>query len=286
MSVIKAIILGLVAGVTDFLPVSSSGHLALFANILGVEGEIDFLFIVAVHIGTMIAVILAYFSQISKTLFEIIGFFKDIAANIRTLFSKSPDKAYRRLVTGSYRKLAVMVLIALIPTAILGFFVMALSESLSGNLMASGVGLMITALILLVASFSGRSYKGPHEAKYVDAVLIGAFQGFSVFPGVSRIALTVSSAKLNGFTSKFALLFSFILFIPSVIGSFIVESIRSGSIVSNVGVGYTLIAIVVAAVVGYFILRILKKLLSNTFSKFFALYCFIIGLVSIIYYIV
>lgn len=287
MTIIKAIIIGLVAGITDFLPVSTTGHITLFGNIMGIQGDIDLMLIIALHLGTLISILLVYFRPVVRCFLEFIGIIADLITNIRVLFSgRSGEKVYRKIVTNSYRKLVVLVLIALIPTIVIGCFVVTLTESLACNILASGIGLMVTALLLLVASFTGRLYKGPHEAKVFDAVLIGAFQGFSGFTGISRLGMSTSSAYLSGFTTKLALLFSFILAIPTVIGAFAYEAIRNGSAVPAVGIGFTLIAMMTAAIVGYFALVFLRRFLSSRFTRYFAAYCFVIGIVSIVIYLV
>ncbi len=287
MTVIKALILGVVSGITDFLPVSTSGHLSLVSHIMGVSTEIDLSLLIYIHIGTLISIFLVYYSQIFRCFSEFIGIFSDAAANLSQLFGgKRGEKTYRKIVTTHYRKMSLMILIALIPTIIFGIISAGLSESLIGNLLASGIGLLITALLLLVASFSTHLYKKPHEAKYFDAVLVGAFQGFSGFPGISRLGMTISSGFLSGFTAKFTLLFSFVLAIPSVLGAFFFELIRTKSAVPAIGMGYTVIAMFSAAIVGYFILSLLKKFLLPHYTRVFALYCLVIGAVSIIIYLV
>ena len=288
MSIVKALIIGIIAGITDFLPVSASGHVTLIGNIMGLKGEIDLMFVIALHLGTLISVLLVFFEPISKALAECFGIFSDVLYNIRTAFSRSSrrEKTYAKIVTGQYRKLVCLIIVALIPTIVFGVLSTMLSEALFGNLLATGIGLLVSALLLLVASFSGQLVKTPREAKYTDAVLIGAFQGFAGIPGVSRLAMTSSSAFLSGFRPKFTLMFSFILYIPTVIGCFIFEAIRTKSVFSGVGAGYTVIAMFTAAIVGYFVLTFLRGLIQPRFSRFFAVYCFAVGLVSIIIYLI
>ncbi len=288
MSIVKALIIGLIAGITDFLPVSATGHVTLIGNILGMEGEIDLMFIVALHLGTMISVLLVYFGPITKTFAESIHVAGDLITNVKVAFSGSSrrEKRYRKIVTGPYRKIVVMLIFAMIPTIIFGVLSIMLTSALCGNLLGSGIGMLVSSLLLLVASFAGRLYKGPHEAKYFDAFLIGAFQGFSGFAGISRLAMTVSSAFLSGFTTKLALLFSFLLYIPTVLGSFFFVAIKNKSFLSGVGAGYTIIAMFAAAIVGYFALLLFRRFISPRFTRYFAVYCFAIGVVSVIIYLV
>lgn len=287
MTVIKALILGIVAGITDFLPVSASGHITLVSNILGIQAEIDLMFIIAVHLGTALSVLLVYYMPAYRCLCEFFSIVGDVITNTKELFTRRVgEKKYRRIVTNHYRKLVFMILIAMIPTIVIGILVTGLSETLIGNALGAGIGFFVTALLLLVASFAGRAYKGPHEAKYFDAFLVGAFQGFAGFPGISRLGMTASSSFLSGFTAKLTLLFSLMLSIPTVIGAFAFEAIRTKSAVSSVGIGFTVISMFTATLVGYFVLVLLKKLISQRFTRYFAIYCCIAGVVSVIVYLV
>lgn len=288
MTVIKALILGIIAGITDFLPVSATGHVTLFANIMGVEGDIDLIFMIAIHIGTLISVFLVFYKPILRVLYEFFGLIGDIIANTKLKFShtRNKEKKHRRLIKNKYRKLAALVCVAMIPSIIIGFFVASLSETLIGNLLGSGIGLFVTALLLLVSSFSGELTRGPKEAKYTDAIFIGAFQGFAGFPGVSRLGMTTSSAFLSGFAPKFALMVSFVLSIPTVLGAFVFEAIRANGVVSNAGLLPTFIAMIAAAIVGYVALRFLKNLIQPAFARIFAIYTCVVGIISVIIYLV
>lgn len=289
MTLLQSIILGIIAGITDFLPVSLSGHITLFSNIMGATESVDMMFIIFLHIGTLISIIIVFFRPLSRAFDEFIGIFCDIFVNAKVRFAgpkRGEEKRYRRIVRNRYRRLCMMMLAALVPTVIIGIFAMRLSDNLIGNLLGSGIGLLITALLMLVASFSGNLYKGPQEIRTFDAVIIGAFQGFSSIPGISRFGMTVSSSYLSGFTTKLTLLFSFMLAIPTVLGSFFYEGITSKTFVPAAGVPAGLIGMAVSAVVGYFVLKTLKWLISVKYARYFAAYSCAAGLISIILYYV
>ena len=285
MSYIKALILGLIAGITDIFPVSATGHVTLFSNIMKNEGEIDLLFLIALHIGTMIAVIITYRQAFSRCFYEFFSLIGDLVFNIKMLFTGKNDQR-RKLIINTYRKIVALALIAMIPTVVIGFFVAILSETLVGNLLGSGIGMLVSALLLLVASFAGKPYKTPHAAKYFDSILIGAFQGFSGFPGISRVGMTTSAAFLSGFSVKLTLLFTYLLSTPAVIGAYVLEIIRTKSFISSVGIGYTLIAMLGSAVAGFFALKFAKNFITPKHSKYYAAYCLAIGAVSMIIYLV
>ncbi|MBR3397778.1 MAG: undecaprenyl-diphosphate phosphatase [Lachnospiraceae bacterium] len=289
MTLLQSIILGIIAGITDFLPVSLSGHITLFSNIMGAAGSVDMMFIIYLHIGTLISIIIVYFKPISRAFGEFLGIFGDMIVNAKVMFAgpkRGEEKRYRRISRNRYRKLCLLVLAALVPTVVIGVFAMRLSEGLIGNLLGSGIGLLITALLMLVASFSGQLYKGPQEARVFDGVIIGAFQGFSAIPGISRFGMTVSSSYLSAFSVKLTLLFSFLLAIPTVLGSFFYEGITKKTFVPAAGMTSALIAMAAAAVVGYFVLSAVKKFASARNSRYFSAYCCAIGLVSVILYYV
>jgi len=289
MTLLKAIILGIIAGISDFLPVSLSGHVTLFSKIMGASESLDVMLLVYLHIGTLIAVFIVFFNPVSKTFGEFIGIFCDLFVNAKVFFAgpaRGEEKRYRKIIRNRYRKLCALVLAALVPTIVIGLFAIRLADSLIGNLLGSGIGLLITALLLLVASFSGNYYKGPQEARYFDAVIIGAFQGFSAIPGISRFGMTTSSSYLSNFSVKLTLLFSFLISIPAVVGAFFHEGIRAKSFVPAAGLQNGLIAMAAAAVVGYFVLKAIKKFATAGYSRYFAAYCCAIGLISIILYYV
>lgn len=289
MSVLQAILLGAVQGVTEFFPVSSSGHLTLVSNLMGIEGNISFMFTIMLHIGTLLAVVAVFYKDILRLLTELVRMAADLAANLKLRFSGrgNPDEIrYRKIISNNYRKFVLLLVVSMIPTGIIGYLICPLSEAVTGNLLASGMGLLVTALLLLVASFVLGSDKGPKEAKYTDALLIGAFQGFAAFPGISRLGMTVSSSYLSGFSRKFVLKYAFILSVPTIVGAMILEGRRASfSMGNNVGVLPCIIAMITAAVVGFFVIRLAMHLINKKRSRLFAGYCILIGIISAVCYL-
>ena len=288
MSILQAILLGAVQGVTEFFPVSSSGHLTLISNLMGIEGSTNLMFVIMLHIGTLLAVIAVFYRDILRLGKEFAGIFADLLCTLTLWVSsrRSPENVrYRKIVSNNYRKFALMLLISMIPTAIIGYLICPLSEAVNGNLLASGMGLMITALLLLVSSFMLSTNKGPREVKYVDAFLIGAFQGFSGFPGISRLGMTVSSGYLSGFSGKFVLKYSYVLCVPTILGAIILEGSRAHTSNVVIGVLPCLAGMAAAAVVGFFVIRLAVKLISKRGNRIFAAYCMLIGIISVVGYL-
>ena len=288
MSVIQAILLGAVQGVTEFFPVSSSGHLTLISNLMGIEGSTNLIFVIMLHFGTLLAVIAVFYRDILRLVKEFVRMIGDLFCNLKLWLGgrRYPESIrYRKIVSNHYRKFVLMLLISMIPTGIIGYLICPVSEAVIGNLLASGMGLLITALLLLVSSFVLSSNKGPREAKYVDAFLIGAFQGFSGFPGISRLGMTISASYLSGFTRKFVLKYAFILCVPTILGSIILEGSRAHLSSVSIGILPCLLGMITAAVVGFFMIRLAIKLVSKKGNRIFAAYCIVIGILSVVEYL-
>jgi undecaprenyl-diphosphatase len=288
MSVLQAILLGAVQGVTEFFPVSSSGHLTLVSNLLGVEGSASLMFMIMLHVGTLIAVVAVFYRDILRLASELVRMLLDLVENLRLYLAgrkSGKEIRYRKIVSGNYRKFALLLLVSMIPTCVIALLICPLTEALTGNLLASGMGLMITALLLLVASFVLGSDKGPMKARYSDAVLIGAFQGFSAFPGISRLGMTAASGYLNGFSRKFVIKYAFVLSVPVILGAMILEGRRANFYLGSTGILPCIAAMVTAAVVGYFTIKAAIRLISRKRLRGFAGYCIVMGILSVIGYL-
>ena len=290
MSIIQAMILGAVQGITEFFPVSSSGNLALVSNMMGIGSEASLLFVIMLHMGTLLAVTVVFLPDIIRLVAEWIHILRDVCYNLRLWLSKGASHqppSYRKLVSGNYRKFSLMLMLTMIPTVIIGYLICPLAEAVTGNLLASGMGLLVTALLLLVSSFMPGSGKDPRKARYTDALLIGAFQGFSGFPGISRLGMTISSSYLSGFSRKFVIKYSFVLCVPAILGAIILEGSRvrrqAGSF--SITLAPCLAGMATAAVVGFFVIRLAIRLISKRGNRIFAAYCMIIGIISAVEYL-
>ena len=213
MGILDAIILGIVQGVSEFLPISSSGHLVLLQNIL-TPGPHSIMFDLAVHVGTVLSIITVY----RKSLFQVL---KDVFQAI----SKRQKNAGLML--------AFLVVVANVPTAIIGFGFKDQFESLFSNLTAVGIGFFVTGVLL----FLTKKKSGPENDKALDmhdfsgvgnlniwrALLIGVAQGMAIAPGISRSGSTIAAALLAGVDRKTAAMFSFILSIPPILGASLLE---------------------------------------------------------------
>ena len=285
MVFLKAILLGVIQGMSEFIPVSSTGHVSLVGDLLGIN--VDITFLTMLHIGTLAAAILYFRKDIKKFFKALAGIVIDALYNLRLMLaysSQAREYTYRKLLSTSYRKFSVLLLAALLPT----FFIGAALENIAGiiisNMLCVAMGFFVTALILLVASFANWGRKGPKEAKLTDSLIVGAFQGMSVFPGISSLGMAYSAGLYRGFSKKFARLFSIMLLIPTVLGAAVFEgSSARGTL--QIDAASAICAMLVAFAVGYFVIGKAVRLISKISVKTFSVYCFVIGVVSVFVYL-
>jgi len=247
MDLASALLLALVQGLTEWLPVSSSGHLVVFQQLLGLDAPVAF--DILLHLGTLASVI-AYF-------------WRDIIALIKGFFTfdrGNPDfMAVLLLVIGS------------IPAALAALFLLDLFESFFSNLLAVGAGFITTAAILALSRF----HRGNGEIGWPTALTIGLFQALALIPGISRSGSTISSGLFSGAEKQKAFRFAFLLSIPAIIGATAVEVIKAPAIALDPN---SIIAMAVAAVVGYLAIRAVKRFVMSDRFYLFAIYCLAIGL--------
>ena len=180
-----------------------------------------------------------------------------------------------------------MLIVSTIPTGILGILLADVVESASMTLLVPGVSLLATGLILFLSDMLSDGRKKPKNANYGDAFVIGASQGVATIPGLSRSGVTITAALLCGFDRKFAVKYSFIMSMPAILGAMILEiKDIGGTQVAGGEIAAYIVGMIVAAVVGFFAIRIMLNVVMNRYFKYFAFYCLGIGAVSIIAYLV
>ena len=289
MSVLYAIIMGVIQGVTEFLPVSSSGHLAVFQNLFDIEMP-GLFFDVLLHVGTLVAVFLCFYRDIFKLVAELVGMLADVFRNLNILFQNMTAdhrQPTRRIITNGYRKFDVLLIMATIPTAVIGIWDRHLVEKMNQVLLLPGICLIITGLILLLADRIPGGDKTPRNTTFSNAFLIGIAQGVATLPGISRSGSTLTACLGSGFKRNYAVRFTFILSIPAILGSLLFElGDVDYSALDGQMVGFCLIGMAVAAVVGFFCIRVMLVIVRRRKFLPFAVYCFGIGAASVIAYFV
>ena len=286
MSVLESILLGIVQGLTEFLHVSSSGHLAIIQNFFLIDTGSSILFDILLHIGTLLVVFIVYWKDIWKLIVEAVHMLGDVFSNLGTFFKNKGaenKRPYKRIVRTNYRKFVVLLILSTIPTAIMGVLGQKLITNASQTLLVPGICLLITGVLLLISDRAKNCNKIPKDISYGQGVIVGVAQGFATLPGLSRSGTTITACLLCGFDRKFAVKYSFILSIPAILGAAILEIKDVGQEVITQGmVGTYAAGMIAAALVGYICIRTMLVVVRNKKFKYFAFYCFAVGIISIV----
>ncbi len=290
MTTFQAIIMGIVQGLTEFLPVSSSGHLAIISAIAETEMDGGVLFEVLLHVATLAAVCAVYYKDVGMIVVEFFSICADCGINIGRFFkniSAINKQEYKPICTTPGRKLTLMLLVSTIPTGIMGILLDDVVEAVSSNLLIVGLCLLGTGGILFISDLVDKGSKKQKEANFGDAMLAGIAQGFAVLPGISRSGTTITGCLLCGFDRRFAVKYSFLMSIPAILGALVLELFKlPGSGGVGAPAGGCIVAMILAAVIGYFALKIVSALAINKRFKPFWIYCFAVGAISIIVFLI
>lgn len=284
MSLFQSIIMGLIQGLTEFLPVSSSGHLALFQELFQIK-EPGMFFDVLLHMGTLLAVFAVYYKDIWKLIVEFFCILGDVGRNIASFFRnrrQEEQEPYIRVIHNSYRKFVMLIIVSTIPTGVIGFAAKDLVEMAGELLIVPGICLIITAILLFLADHVPDGGKLPKNVTYTNAFLVGIAQGIATLPGLSRSGTTITACLLSGYSRKFAVKYSFIMSIPAILGAMILEikDINVSQIAGGEVLNYV-IGTLVAAVVGYICIKTMLVLVRKKKFTIFSIYCLIVGAASI-----
>ena len=280
MSIIKAIILGIVQGITEFLPISSSGHLSLFQHFLNVDGEGSLLFSVLLHLGTLIAVFVVFHKTIFELIVDAFGLIKDIFTG----------KFKFRQLEGR-KKMLVMFVFSCLPLLLLLIPVgndMKLMDVLGGlseddSILVEGFCFLFTGFLLLASTYISKKKTLSREVNTLDAFAIGIAQVFAAgFPGISRSGSTISTGMICGVSKENMVEYSFILGIPAIIVANAVELKDAVETGAQLELLPTVIGVIVAAVVGVACIKLLQWILKKDMWKYFGFYCLIIGVFTIV----
>lgn len=282
----QAVLLGLVKGITEFLPVSSLGHLAVFRQLFHMQSETKGLYGAMLSMGALISICLVFYKEVWKIILEALGIFRDILVNSRRYFKNRSIQTekipYIKVVRTAYRRWIVMIIVSMIPTIIIGYCGKDVFEVAGKGLLIPGICFLVTAVILLLCDVSNAGRKTPKEIKYIHAFSIGMVQGIAMIPGLSRVGIVMTAGVLYGFDKKFALKNSFILFIPLLVGDIIRSLLSTDSFtgVSGELAGYAA-GMVIAIIAGYICLKITILMVRSNKLKLCSIYCLAMGILSI-----
>ena len=286
MNFLQSVFLGLVQGITEFLPVSSSGHLAILERLMHFEGDIEF-FNVFLHIGTLFAILIGMQKDIIKLLKALWGMSADCIYNTKLFFesgSLAREPHYRRIISNNYRKLALMIIAATIPTALVGYLLNSLASKGSCSLLLVGIGMLISGVLMNVVSRVKPRGKLPKDVGFLPAFITGICQGLAVLPGITRSGMVITCGILMGFSTRLSIRFSYLLSVPAVIGALIFElsRISAAGTVSVAFLGCCAAGAVSALIVGLLVIHAMMHMVGNRGIGAFALYCFAIGFAVIL----
>ena len=273
MTYFMSILMGIIQGVAEFLPISSSGHLALFQTFFGMENmeEKYMFFTVLLHFGTLISVCMVYWRDIVDMIRE---FFLGIAALAgRKDTGVAPPPA---------RRMVMLIIIATVPLFVMVFLQDAVNQLFSNSIMVS-CALLATGFILFFSDRMARGHKTAKNATVADALIVGCGQALAVIPGLSRSGTTISVGMMRGFDRAFAVRFSFLMSLPAVLGANVLEI--KDALASNFPIEELpmyLVGVAVSAVVGYLTIRLVKSLSDKGKFGKFAYYCWAVGLGSLV----
>lgn len=268
MSIIHAILLGIIQGLTEFLPISSSGHLVIFQRLMQFDKSFEILFDVTVHVGTLGAVVIYYY----RDLYNVFG------ATLSRVFRPAQWKeAYKADV---HFRIGIFLLISTFATGVIGLLIKDYVEMFLDVPRYVGIALFFTGLILLIAEFSKQKGKALEAFTLRDAFVIGCIQAIALTPGISRSGITISCAIILGFSRLESARYSFLLAVPAIIAGFVfefTESISNGfdpSWITPLCVGW-----ISALISGILAIKLILLVLKENRLHWFAFYCWIVGII-------
>ncbi len=282
MEILKALLLGIVQGVTEFLPISSSGHLSLFRQLFNIETDTAGLFSAMLHIGTLVAILLMFYRPIYELFEESILCIKDLFKGKFTFNFKKMSATRRMLFM--FVISCVPLLLLLIPTGKDTNLMDSVAVfSNDDSLLAEGICFMVTGFLLILGTVLNTNYKTKKNITPLTALIIGVAQFFAAcFPGISRSGSTISAGLCCGVSKKNMIRYSFILCIPAVLASGLVEFKDAMETDVIVPVFPLLLGVITSAVVGVFAIKLLQILMKKDLFKYFGFYCLALGFITTI----
>ena len=259
MEILNAIILGIVQGLTEFLPVSSSGHLEIVKSLLNEDsiGEESMLMTITLHLATAISTLFIFRSDVATIIKGLLSF----KNNNETTYS-------------------IKILLSMIPAALVGFFLKNDVEKLfGGDIILVGFMLLITSILLFLAD---KAKVTKIKVRYTDSIIIGIAQAIAIVPGISRSGSTIAISSILGIDKEQAAKFSFLMVVPLIFGAMINDLISSEIIFNKSDSLPLLFGFIAAFIVGSFACKWMIKLVKRSKLKYFSLYCMIVGLIIII----
>ena len=275
LTYLSSVLMGVLQGIAEFLPISSSGHLALFQHFFGMEDfeSTQLFFTVMLHFGTLVSVFIYYWH-------DIVDMIREFFLAIGDLFSRRGTR--QKAQTPPARRMVLLIIVATLPLFVV-LPVKGLIEAATGNVVFVSLALIATGFLLFFSDRFARGRKTARTATLADAVLVGCAQAVGTLPGISRSGMTISAGMLRGYDRTFAVRFSFLMSLPAVFGATLLELKDALEVGLDPAIlPYCVVGMVVAGVVGYFAIRLVNLLADKGKFGAFAYYCWAVGLVSLV----
>ncbi|MFO7990768.1 MAG: undecaprenyl-diphosphate phosphatase [Thermoplasmata archaeon] len=266
MNIWQAVLLGIIQGITEWFPVSSSGHLVLTKHFLGIEPSL--FFDVFVHFGSALVVLIIFRKEVKNVIASFFSALKDLPVEGGNAFFKTAD-----------RKLSLFIILASIPTGLIGLLVSYYYEGFLSDPFWVGAALLLTGIVL-ISTKGRRGHKSEKEMTSLDGILVGIMQGIAAVPGISRSGFTISTAIHRRLDRDLAVRYSFLLFLPAITAAGLLKasSLTSSSTENLIPI---FIGTVTAVIVGYVSIKTLLKLIEKGKFYMFSFYCLAVGTVLV-----
>jgi undecaprenyl-diphosphatase len=273
IELLKYLFLGAIQGITETLPISSSGHLVIMQELVGLEQDDNLTFEILLHFGSLIAIVIFYYSVIVDV--------------IKNFFHHIFKKEERNEETRTDFKYAWLLVVATIPAGLAGVILEDMIGKHLNNTLSVGIALLLTALILYLISQLPKGFKDKQAITFKDAIMIGLMQALAIIPGISRSGSTISMGLYRKLDIDQALRFSFLLFIPVALGATLIDVIEyiQNPVVFEQPTLY-FIAFLTSIVFTLFSLRIFTDIIKKGKLIYFSYYCIIAGIVSLSLYFI
>ncbi len=279
MTYFESFVLGLVQGLAEFLPISSSGHLAILENFFQIDGDKVLPFAVLLHLGTLFSVFFVYWKDIVELILE-------LGRTISDLFKGKG----LRLDSSPVRRMGAMIIVATIPTGIIGILFNDIFSAMYLSLAWVALGLFITGFLLFGAEKRSSQKKSTHEEEGIKtshALMIGVFQGIAIWPGISRSGSTLVGGLLSNLERNVAIKFAFLISIPSILGSVVLEApaaFQEGMSLSLIGP--VILGVLVAALSGILAIKTMLKVVAGKKLYIFSYYVWAVAIALVVYLLV
>ena len=289
MSSLQAILFGLVSAAAAAFPFGSSALMMLTAHITGITGKVSLPLFAVFHTGILAAICVTYRELIARLALSLIGAAGDVLFNINIfLFRRhiAGHEPYRTVFEGEERKLAISIFLTDLIACVMGLILKPFAESASGNMLAAGGGLLITALIMTVGSYMKHNRRKASGLRLSDACITGILQGISVVPGISRMGMVSAGIFGAGFSRRFTADYAYLSAVPVIIGAILVENpVRKAEVFHNIGIMPVIVGTALSFFAGIYLIRLGRQVISKRTLLGFAALDGVLGVLLIVLYL-